>query len=415
MTTPDITPRLDNQQAITAARTGVHTQTPKNTSSIGAPKKKPPIPVPKPSVIPSQLPPPFHPQSVSEFLDRQFPPKEPLIEGILYRRDLISLTGRRRNGKTTLLHNLAVAGALGREDFLGFKIPRSFRTASFYLEDDGGEMQEKIRRMVKGAKTDNFHLYTRTDFMEWRIPITVEDARFKQRVIEACTAHKPDLIVLDNLGMLISAKYNDAKEIQVLMDFVYGLAQAFNAAVLIAAHPRKGSSVDKIGGGGITLVGDPEKFFEETMGSSHFVNSTGSLWGIERTGDHTDLLLGTQRYNGTQTFTVVEKNDDEWFERASDLKAAERSVINTVTRQKAWELFPSDRQFSYVEARELVKGVMRSSSTFYHWWRELVRLQLVKEAEEKDRYTKIKLPSEEEQEKREKEKAQKQSGGGGGK
>jgi len=409
MATLNTTSQLDNQPGIASTATDAHSTPADIPSIVSVSSEKPPASVLTGSVSQPQPPKPFQPQSVSDFLDRDFPPKEPLIEGILNRRDLISLTGRRRNGKTTLLHNLAVAGALVREDFLGFKIPRSFRTVSFYLEDDGGEMQEKIRRMMKGAKTDRFHLYTRTDFMDWRIPINVKDPRFKQRVDEACTAHKPDLIVFDNLGMLVSANYNDAKEIQELMHFAYGLAQKFNAAVLIAAHPRKGSRVDKIGGGGITLVDDSEKFFEETMGSSHFVNSTGSLWGIERTGDHTDLLLGTQRYNGTQTFTVVEKNDDEWFERVSDLKNAERTVINTPARKKAWDLLPPDRAFSYVEARELVKSAMKSSSTFSQWWRELVRLQLVKEAGEKNRYTKIKLPSEEE---KEKAKARKQNSGG---
>jgi hypothetical protein len=415
MATQDITQPLDDSQIVTTTATGIQTQTPTNTLSVATtPTKKPPKSVSTVTASPAPPPQPFRPQSVSDFLDREFPPKEPLIEGILHRRDLISLTGRRRHGKTTLLHNLAVAGALGLQEYLGFKISQPFKTASFYLEDDGGEMQEKLRRMMKGAKTDNFHLYTRTDFAESGIPIMIKDRGFRQRVIDASAALNPDLIVFDNLGMLIAAKYTDAEEIQVLMDFVFKLAQKHNAAVLIAAHPRKGSKVEKPGGGGITLVDDPEKFFEETMGSSHFVNSTGSLWGIERSGDHTDLLLGAQRFTGTQTFTVIEKNDDDWFERVNDLKTAERSVINTVRRQKAWGLLPADRQFSYVEARELVKGAMKSSSTFSHWWRELVRLQLVKEAEEKDRYTKIKLPSEEEREKQ-KAKSQKQNGGGGAK
>jgi hypothetical protein len=337
MATQEITQQLDNSQIVATTATGTQTQAPTNTPAIaGIPTKKSPKSVstaPTPPVAPPQ---PFRPQSVSEFLDRDFPPKEPLIEGILFRRDLISLTGRRRHGKTTLLHNLAIAGALGHQEYLGFKISRPFKTVSFYLEDDGGEMQEKIRRMLKGAKTDNFHLYTRTDFMESGIPIWLKDPRFRQRIIAACAALNPDLIVLDNLGMLISAKYTDAEEIHKLMEFVFGLSQTFNAAVLIAAHPRKGSSVEKPNGGSITLADDPEKFFEETMGSSHFVNSTGSLWGIERSGDHTDLLLGTQRLTGTHTLTAVEKNDNEWFERVSDLKTAERSVINTVTRQKAW-------------------------------------------------------------------------------
>src|SRR5690348_4506150 len=57
----------------------------------------------------------FAPQDFSAFMKRQFPPKEPLIEGVLFKRDQISLTGRRRHGKTLFVSNLAMAGAAGRK------------------------------------------------------------------------------------------------------------------------------------------------------------------------------------------------------------------------------------------------------------------------------------------------------------
>ena len=93
------------------------------------------------------------------------PPKEPLIEEVLYRRDRISLTGRRRNGKTTLLHNLALAAAAGLPNYLAYRIPRPFSVLSFYLEDDARELQDKLGRMKRRlqVEVDLFHLYTRED------------------------------------------------------------------------------------------------------------------------------------------------------------------------------------------------------------------------------------------------------------
>jgi hypothetical protein len=48
--------------------------------------------------------------SGEDFLARTFPPKEPLATGLLNRRGLITLGARRRNGKTTFVTDLAVAG-----------------------------------------------------------------------------------------------------------------------------------------------------------------------------------------------------------------------------------------------------------------------------------------------------------------
>jgi hypothetical protein len=334
----------------------------------------------------------FSPQPVADFLKLKLPPKEALIDGILHRRDQISLTGRRRNGKTTLLHNLAIAGALGRKEYLGFPIPRPFKTVSFYLEDDAGEMQGKLSRMLGNETTRNFHLYSRSDFFAWKIPIDVKNKGFQNRVIAACDVLKPDLIIFDNLGMLIGADYNNSKDVHALMDFVFLLAQKFNAAVLIAAHPRKGSGLDKLGNK-ISLATDTERFFEETMGTSHFVNSTGSLWGMERNGEMTTLLLGAQRLTGQQTLTVVEKSDNEWFVKVDDRGFAYGTVCNTPKRESAWKLLPEGKTFSYIEARELVKTALSSSSSFNAWWKELRRNMLVVE-EGTERYRKgFKLPT----------------------
>jgi hypothetical protein len=78
-----------------------------------------------------------------------------------------------------------------------------------------------------------------------------------------------------------------------------------HAEALAAAHPRKGAGTTQDTMGDrqkITLANNPEEFFEATMGSSHFINSTGSLWGIERDEeDQTTILLGSQRVTGRQS------------------------------------------------------------------------------------------------------------------
>jgi hypothetical protein len=311
-------------------------------------------------------------QTLAAFLGKQRPPKEPLIEGLLYRRDIGAVVGRRRHGKTTLVSNLAFALTLPKPSFLGYSIPQARRVLMFYLEDDAGELQDKLRKMSgQGAHPNNFYLYTRDDFREAGIPIDATDGDFQAFVGEKCRC-QPDLIVFDNLGHLIGADYNNPRKMHELMEFTYRLRQDANVAVLFAAHPRKRDKKGEI----ISLRQDPEAFFEECMGTSHFINSTGSLWGLEKNEERTYFLGGAQRLTGTQGLTALEKNDSDWFEPVSDLQLSFELVVNTEKRRQAWSLLPREF-FTYTEALEAVRRVMQSKGSFNPWWNELRRHGLV--------------------------------------
>lgn len=323
----------------------------------------------------------FKPQTLASFVTKALPPKEPLIEGVLYRRDRISLTGRRRNGKTTLLSNIAIASTEGHSEYLGYRIPQPLRVVSFYLEDDARELQDKLCRMLKGSPaSERLHLYTREDMVRAGIRIDAQDAQFREFVKGACDACKPDLIMFDNLGQLIGADFNNAQRVQALMVLTFELEAAYNAATLIAAHPRKLGKQDSRQER-ITLRSNPDAFFEECMGSSHFINTTGSLWGIERdsnTGRST-LVLGAQRLTGQHSFTTIEKDDDDWLRVVDDAALAFETVVNTGTRKQAWALLPALQPFSYTEAREAVRPAMKSDGSFTPWWKELKRIGLLLE------------------------------------
>jgi hypothetical protein len=317
--------------------------------------------------------PPFRTQSIVDFLEKKFSPPEHLIENVLLLGDFTSLTGRRRNGKTTLLHNMALAGACGDKSYLGFKILRPFKTLAFYLEDDPGDMQDKLRTMLTGRKAnDNFHLYTKLDFRQWEIVMDLANPGFRNRVIECCSAHKPDWVTFDNLGILIGADYNNAKAIHEVVKFMWDLQGIFRCAVTVAAHPRKQSNdiMEKI-----SLTKDPPRFFEECMGSSHFINSTGAMWGIERGEDErTHLVLGSQRVTGDHAVTIAEKDDNHWLQQVHDLPAAMRTLLNTDRRKKAWGLFPET--FTYQMAFDMQAGTL-SNNGFSKWWKELRRNNLL--------------------------------------
>jgi hypothetical protein len=113
------------------------------------------------------------------------------------------------------------------------------------------------------------------------------------------------------------------------------------------------------------------------MGSSHFVNSCGSLWGIERDTqtNRTDFLGGTQRYTGDQALVVLEKGEGGQFRVVDEYGVNLPLATNTVARQKAWALLPD--RFSYTQGEQSVNSAMKSTSTFSEWMRQLVRMKLV--------------------------------------
>jgi hypothetical protein len=215
--------------------------------------------------------------SGTAFLAENPPPQQPLIYGLLARRDLVTLTARRRHGKTTLLTNLALAladpDAAGKK-FIGFDIAGPATSLVVLLEDDRASYHRKFKRMSAGRDAARVHLLFRSDFQKAKIPIDVANQRFRDAIVDNLQALKPDLLVIDNLSHLIGAQYNDPKRIQEVLDFYYELVP-HGPAIVTAAHPRKE------GENPISLVGNPDGFFEATMGSSHFINNTG-FCGVSR-------------------------------------------------------------------------------------------------------------------------------------
>jgi hypothetical protein len=322
----------------------------------------------------------FSVQTAEKFLNRAIPPKEALVEGLLYRRDLVCFAGRRRHGKTTILSGLAMALTIPKTEFLGYEITAPRRVAVFFLEDDAGELQNKLGRLLKGQEPPaRLAVYTRSDFQHEGIPISAEEPRFVKKVQQICIAHKADLVVFDNLAHLIGADYSNSKKIHSLMDLVFRLSSDLNAAVLIAAHPRKRSG-EPTGflnpSAGCSLRNDPEAFFENVMGSSHFVNSCGSLWGIERdtTTNRTDFLGGAQRFTGEESRMVLEQDEDGWMHVIDDVAFNLPIGVNTTPRQKAWGLLPD--RFSFLEGERLVAEALKRTG-YNNWINLLKRLRLI--------------------------------------
>lgn len=316
-------------------------------------------------------------QSIDRFLAIPAPPKEPLIDGLLYRRDLVILAGRRRNGKTALLLNLAHPLVAGADSFLGYPILGPIRVLAFLLEDDTRELQDKLQPMLQSRALDyesrnRFALYTGDHFLSKSIPLGIQSELFREEVTDLCSAHSPDLIVLDNAAALISGDVNNARIVHQLTRLCYGLSQKFNAALLLAAHPRKRGEIP------VSLRSDPESFFEEVMGHSHLINSFGSLWGLQRNQDNlTYFLAGSQRFLGTQSMLTLTLDENRWFVIGSDHAENLSLACSSAKRRKAWGLLPVGRELTFNATYQLVRSHLSSKQAFSDWWKQLIQLGLL--------------------------------------
>ena len=144
-------------------------------------------------------------------------------------------------------------------------------------------------------------------------------------------------IVANPLGIteLAATSILDSHRAATLLD---GHGHAVNAAVIIPSHPRKNASGDKK-----LELSAPTKteFFESLMGSSHFINSTGNLWALERNEEHDRITFvgGRQRSEGGDR-TLYIQYDAGNFTVLDDAEANRDNVLNTEKRRQAWDLLP---------------------------------------------------------------------------
>jgi hypothetical protein len=340
------------------------------------------------------LPKLFKPQSLAEFMSKTLPSKEPLIDGLLYRRDAVTLVARRRAGKTTLSSYQAIQTTTGQSEFIGYSIPKKLRITFLYLEDDPTEIQEKLSRQLAGRETpEGFHLYTRHDLRQLGIPMDIMHPVFQDFIRLACEKAEADVLYLDNLGKLIGADYNNAQKIEKLVNLINRIQDEYNTAVVTLAHPRKvGGKDDKP----VSLVQSPGQFFEECLGSSHWINSNGSLWGMERNEeDVTTFLGGAQRYQGDQSATELTKTDEDHFFVSFNYEKNLRLATTTPMRRAAWGLVPDGQEFTFIEFYKTVQPVMSTKSAVWNWFQKsLLRLGLIVETKPGSKsYRKAKPPA----------------------
>ncbi len=154
------------------------------------------------------------------------------------------------------------------------------------------------------------------------------------------------------------------------MDFAYCLASDHNASIVLPAHPKK---VDKKYE--VKLEDDPELYVEQIMGTSHFINSTGSIWALSRTDELSLFYGGRQRGEGHASYCYITLDDKNRLQLIDDSTSQARLVLKNPQWQQAWDLLPDT--FRYRQGEELVKPAMSSTSTYNRFIKKCKQARLL--------------------------------------
>lgn len=184
-------------------------------------------------------------QSASAFTKLDLPPRECMVEGLLYTTSLVMLAAWRGVGKTMVAIDLAIAVACGRK-FMEWDVPRARRALYVDGEMPAADLQERLKKFSRGESLDMLDVLPSEFFYaHMKAPLNLADETQQKRfllLLEALQAaeRKPELIILDNKSALASGTdENSNSEQDKFLSFLRELRHRGHTVVLVH-HAGKG-------------------------------------------------------------------------------------------------------------------------------------------------------------------------------
>lgn len=181
--------------------------------------------------------------NIHEMLEREFPPRDYILQPILPTQGLAMLYAARGIGKTHFALSLGYAVATGGS-FLKFKAPRARRVLLIDGEMTGIAMKERLTAIVDGAEAEP----PSPDYFRVITPDVQEAAGMPDLATEEGQARvEPyldgvELVIVDNLSCLVrSGKENEGEGWLPVQGWALGLRRR-GIAVLFVHHAGKGGA-----------------------------------------------------------------------------------------------------------------------------------------------------------------------------
>jgi len=154
------------------------------------------------------------------------------------------IAGPPGSGKSLAAGSMAVAGALGRGNWMGRPVHRQFRTMIVQCENGGRRLQREFAAMQEAYPGVDFDAWIRTSLPpEGGIPF--HRPEFRQALARAVEEFKPDVVIVDPWTAV--AAEDASKDIVEKLAEIRSCLPAGDScpAVVIVAHTKKPRAEDK--------------------------------------------------------------------------------------------------------------------------------------------------------------------------
>ena len=193
----------------------------------------------------------MNPQALTAgmLLDKQFKPREWLINGLIRERQLALVYAPSGVGKTWLVWSLACMVAGGGHGLHRYSNDTPRKTLIIDGEMDGEDAQERIREGMKAVHADPealrenlFILSRQLQTLNTEFP-NFDDIEWQRRVIDKMLDAGIEFVVLDNLSTLLQVEdENSSSALDRFTDFLLLLKRAGIGAIVVHHANKAGNS-----------------------------------------------------------------------------------------------------------------------------------------------------------------------------
>jgi RecA-family ATPase len=197
-----------------------------------------------------------------EFLTKELPNREWLIENVIREKDSCIFVGNEKSGKSIFAFQL-ICSLTTKHPFLDkFEVPKQNRVTYIQIEGEFKDSQDRMKRMMKNIDFDH-------DYFQFKFspPLELEQKGSMLGLCKAIQDHwkkqghlsgNPDVVIFDPLYFCFMGSLNDDEVIRKFIGNVRILKDILKCAVMIVHHTHKQRfdySGDKIEEGDDALFG----------------------------------------------------------------------------------------------------------------------------------------------------------------
>lgn len=260
--------------------------------------------------------------SLRETLQTPCPVREPLVEGLIDRGQIIVFGAKPGTGKTPVVTQLLSAKACG-VTFLGYSIPKPCRVALIDLENSPGMQRAILQQQWQAMGLDQALVQDNMDAFVCGNPHD-PNSRELDRILTASASDKLqwlgslartrayDLIFIDTILAFVGLKSTDEIQIRAMFRELRAIRSTPPfPAIGLTIHLRKGSERGR--DEEVTLLDNPRQWTEEFLGSGVWSASADVRLGMEPYGAQElhKVFSGFRRVDGELTPHLIEQEFTE--------------------------------------------------------------------------------------------------------